>query len=156
MIATAASVRTGAYADAVRRFDSGIEVVSCACPMFVPLVENGRYRLGDPVVETVAREYLTPLRESGIDVLIMGCTHYPLLSEVIGSVMGSGVTLIDTGAEAARELKETLTRQDALCAPRQGQSQYDVSDRPEDFGALAQQFLSQAVSAVQQIDIERY
>lgn len=156
VIATAASIRTNAYADAIRRIDSGIEVYSVPCPLFVPLVENGRYRTGDSVVEAVAREYLDGLRESGIDVLILGCTHYPLLWDVISAVMGPGVALIDTGAEAARALEQTLLRQDALAAPRQGQAQYYVSDRPEDFSALAQQFLAQKVSAVHQVDIEKY
>ena len=91
MIATAASVRSGAYAETIRRLDSSVEVISKACPLFVPLVENGRNQPGDIVVETVAREYLEPLKKAGIDVLILGCTHYPLLTDVIAKIMGPGV-----------------------------------------------------------------
>ena len=156
VIATAASIRTDAYATAIHRMNPAAEVLSRACPLFVPLVENGRYRPGDTVVQTVAREYLEPLRESGIDTLILGCTHYPLLMDVIAGVMGSGVTLIDTGAEAAGELKRTLTELDLLSGRRIGDALYCVSDRPEDFSALAGQFLDQPVGSAQMVDIERY
>lgn len=156
VIATAASIRTGAYADAIHRLNPDAEVISRACPLFVPLVENGRYRPGDTVVETVAREYLEPLRESGIDTLILGCTHYPLLMDVIAGLMGPGVTLIDTGAEAAAQLKKTLTELDLLAGQRTGDALYCVSDRPEDFSALAGQFLDQPVASAQMVDIERY
>ncbi|MBO4854432.1 MAG: glutamate racemase [Oscillospiraceae bacterium] len=156
VIATAASIRTGAYADAIYRLDPDTEVISQACPLFVPLVENGRYRPGDTVVETVAREYLEPLRESGIDTLILGCTHYPLLMDVIAGLMGPDVALIDTGAEAAAQLKRTLTKLDLLAECRTGDALYCVSDRPEDFSALAGQFLDQPVASAQMVDIERY
>ena len=101
LIATRASVGSGAYERAFRRLDPALEVRALACPLFVPLVEEGRCRPGDVVIETVAREYLAPLRETGVDTLVLGCTHYPLLREVIGAVMGPDVTLIDVGQEAA-------------------------------------------------------
>ena len=88
LIATAASVRSGAYEKCIAGLDPAVEVIAKACPLFVPLVENGRYRPGDTVIETVAREYLEPLRQTGIDTLILGCTHYPLLMDVIGSRLG--------------------------------------------------------------------
>lgn len=77
LIATAASVRSGAYEKCIAGIDPAVEVIAKACPLFVPLVENGRYRPGDAVIETVAREYLEPLGRTGIDTLILGCTHYP-------------------------------------------------------------------------------
>ena len=83
MIATLASVRSGAYEAVLRRLDPSVEVLCRPCPLFVPLVENGRFRKGDVVIETVAREYLTPLLEWGADTLILGCTHYPLLEETV-------------------------------------------------------------------------
>lgn len=101
LIATAASVRSGAYQRSLRQLDPDIAVTAKACPLFVPLVENGRFRRGDVVIETVAREYLEPLRREGLDTLILGCTHYPLLTDIIGDIMGPGVTLINTGEEAA-------------------------------------------------------
>ena len=86
LIATAASVNSGAYERMLHQIDPEIEVVSCACPLFVPLVENGRFHRGDIVIETVAREYLLPMKEQGLDTLILGCTHYPLLTEIIADI----------------------------------------------------------------------
>ena len=87
LIATAASVRSGAYQRILQELDPDVAVTARACPLFVPLVENGRFRRGDPVIETVAREYLEPLRQEGLDTLILGCTHYPLLTDIIGDIM---------------------------------------------------------------------
>ena len=157
LIATAASVRSGAYEKCIGGLDPAVEVIAKACPLFVPLVENGRYRPGDTVIETVAREYLTPLRDTGIDTLILGCTHYPLLAEVIAGVMGSGVTLIDSGASAARALRQTLSDKGLLAQRASGTLTLYASDQPQDFGALAPQFLRRPLEgAVLPVDIERY
>ena len=157
LIATAASVRSGAYERTLAAMDGDVTVIARACPLFVPLVENGRYRVGDCVIETVAREYLEPLRATGIDTLILGCTHYPLLTEIIADIMGPGVTLIDSGAAAARVLRQTLSDRGALAQRDHGTLTLYASDRPEDFGALAGQFLRRPLeSAVQHVDIERY
>ena len=157
LIATAASVRSGAYERTIAGLDGDITVISKACPLFVPLVENGRFRQGDVVIETVAREYLEPLRATGIDTLILGCTHYPLLTEIIADIMSPGVTLIDSGAAAARVLRQTLSDRGALAQRDHGTLTLYASDRPEDFGALAGQFLRRPLeSAVQHVDIERY
>ena len=157
LIATAASVRSGAYERTLAAMDSAITVYARACPLFVPLVENGRFRPGDTVIETVAREYLTPLRDTGIDTLILGCTHYPLLAEVIAGVMGSGVTLIDSGASAARALRQTLSDKGLLAQRASGTLTLYASDQPQDFGALAPQFLRRPLEgAVLPVDIERY
>lgn len=157
LIATSASVRSGAYERTLAAMDSTITVYAGACPLFVPLVENGRFRPGDTVIETVAREYLTPLRDTGIDTLILGCTHYPLLAEVIAGVMGSGVTLIDSGASAARALRQTLSDKDLLAQRASGTLTLYASDQPQDFGALAPQFLRRPLEgAVLPVDIERY
>ena len=88
LIATRATIRTGAYERAIARLDPAAAVYPLACPLFVPLVENGRTQPGDVVIETVAAEYLAPLKEAGVDTLVLGCTHYPLLREVIGGFMG--------------------------------------------------------------------
>ena len=157
LIATAASVRSGAYERTLAAMDSTITVYARACPLFVPLVENGRFRPGDTVIETVAREYLTPLRDTGIDTLILGCTHYPLLTEVIADVMGGGVTLIDSGASAARALRQTLSDKGLLAQRASGTLTLYASDQPQDFGALAPQFLRRPLEgAVLPVDIERY
>lgn len=157
LIATAASVRSGAYERTLAAMDSAITVYAKACPLFVPLVENGRFRPGDTVIETVAREYLTPLRDTGIDTLILGCTHYPLLTEVIADVMGGDVTLVDSGAAAARALRQTLSDKDLLAQRESGTLTLYASDQPQDFGALAPQFLRRPLEgAVLPVDIERY
>ena len=157
LIATAASVRSGTYEQIIHALDPDVTVTARACPLFVPLVENGRFRPGDTVIETVAREYLTPLRDTGIDTLILGCTHYPLLAEVIAGVMGSGVTLIDSGASAARALRQALSDKGLLAQRASGTLTLYASDQPQDFGALAPQFLRRPLEgAVLPVDIERY
>ncbi len=156
LIATAASVRSGAYERTIAAMDREVTVIAKACPLFVPLVENGRYQAGDSVIETVAREYLEPLRTAGIDTLILGCTHYPLLEEVVGEIMGRGVTLVDSGAQAARQLRDSLAARDALCGERQGTITLYASDINGDFGALAPRFLREPVPQVLEVDIDKY
>jgi len=158
MIATLASVRSGAYEAALRRLDGGVEVFCQPCPLFVPLVENGRFRPGDVVIETVAREYLAPLLERGVDTLILGCTHYPLLEEVIAGVCGPAVTLVSAGEESAFELKRLLSAQ-GLRAPsdRRGTAEFYVSDRAEDFEGVASMFLAEDIHHMaRRIDIDQY
>lgn len=158
MIATQASVRAGAYAKALAELDPEIEVFSKACPLFVPLVENGRFRKGDAVIETVAREYLASMRETGVDTLILGCTHYPLLEEIIGGVMGPEVALVSAGEESAFELKRLLKAGELRNSEkRQGDATYYVSDRVESFEETASWFLREDLHhGANQIDIDRY
>ncbi len=157
LIATAASVHSGTYERTLRRLDSEITVVGKACPLFVPLVENGRFHRGDIVIETVAREYLAPLRDQGLDTLILGCTHYPLLRDIIRDVMGPEVELIDAGQAAAREMKATLEKHGLLAPEGAGETTLYASDRPDDFGVLAGQFLQQELqSTVRSVNIEKY
>jgi len=158
IIATLASIRSGAYENTLRRLDPTVEVIGQPCPLFVPLVENGRVKRGDVVIETVAREYLEPLKEAGVDTLILGCTHYPLLTEVIADVMGPEVTLVSAGEESAFELKRLL-KAEGLRAneDRQGTAEFYVSDRPEDFESLASAFLGKDLHHVaRRIDIDQY
>ncbi len=158
MIATQASVRSGAYEAALRRLDPEVEVICEPCPLFVPLVEAGRIRRGDVVIETVAREYLEPLRATGIDTLILGCTHYPLLTDIIGDIMGPEVTLVSAGEESAFELKRMLTAGDMRASgERQGTTAFYVSDRTEDFERIASTFLQEDLRCMaRRIDIEQY
>ena len=157
MIATLASARSGAYERTLKGLDADVQVVSQPCPLFVPLVENGRFRQGDVVIETVAREYLTPLIEAGVDTLILGCTHYPLLKDIIGEICGPGVTLIDSGAASARALRQQLAAEGQLTDRQQGETRFYVSDRPEDFEKLAAVFLEEPLSrGAERIDIEQY
>ncbi|WP_367621078.1 glutamate racemase [Eggerthella sinensis] len=131
VIATKATVESDAYTKAIRHLDEGITVFSTATPRFVEIAEQG-LRMAEgpiedftslvskvyvrPAFEEIAREYLEPLRRSGIDTLVLGCTHFPLLKALIGSVVGRDVTLISSGQETAREVADILVRRGALAA----------------------------------------
>jgi len=157
LIGTTASIRSGAYERELRQRNPKIRLFAKACPLFVPLVENGRYRLGDRVVELVAEDYLAELKGKGVDTLILGCTHYPLLSAVIASVMGPAVELIDSGATCANEVAETLRHMDALSQREYGKSRFFVSDSTEDFARLAGVFLGHsAAENVEKVEIQKY
>ncbi len=158
LIATRASVSSGAYQRLMSQLDEKVEVFSQPCPLFVPLVEEGRFRRGDVVIETVAGEYLQPLREAGVDTLVMGCTHYPLLEDVIGSIMGENVNLIDAGCESAYAIRRHLKHSDALAPEGQkGAAEFYASDRVADFERLAAVFLHEDIGhTAHQIDIETY
>ncbi|GHV10400.1 glutamate racemase [Clostridia bacterium] len=152
LIATPASVRSTVYERALLAIDPAIKVTARACPLFVPLVENGRVSRGDVVIETVAREYLEDLR--GVDTLVLGCTHYPLLAEIIGDVMGDGVTLIDAGAAVACALKSHLSRTNAMPGGGAGRQSFCVTDTVEGFSGLSELFLKKpTIGLVQRVDI---
>ena len=142
LIGTPATVGSGAFERAILAKNPTARVTSRACPLFVPLVENGRYEPSDKVVELVVAEYLAHLKTAEVDTLVLGCTHYPLLTEAIAACMGDGVTLINTGATAAVALARFLTEYDLLAPSDQpgGQAFY-VSDSPEGFERLASIFL---------------
>ena len=128
-----------------------------ACPLFVPLVENGRVHPGDIVIETVVKEYLQELKDWGVDTLILGCTHYPLLMDVIGEFVGDEVTLINSGAAVAAELKEKLEKKELTASPREGDAWFYASDRVQNFEELAELFLAEKLPhGAEKIDIEQY
>ncbi len=157
MVATRASVSSGAYERALARTAPGLEMRSLACPLFVPLVEEGRFRPGDVVIETIAREYLAPLREPAVDTLILGCTHYPLLRDVIGGVMGPSVRLIDVGGEAAVACRNLLAEGDALANRETGSIRCYTSDHAANFERLASLFLGEDLRGkVEHVDIAQY
>ena len=154
LIGTQASIRSGAYERLIAGSNPEARVLSRACPLFVPLVENGRVEPGDVVIETVAAEYLAPLKEAGVDTLVLGCTHYPLLERVIGAFMGPEVALINAGAEGARAVAGRLRELEELSDRPRGSCRYFVSDGVEGFSRLASLFLQQDVSGeVSQVEI---
>ena len=157
LVGTAASIRSGAYETEMAKLDGGVRIFAQACPLFVPLVENGRFQPGDVVVETVVREYLASLKEAEVDTLVLGCTHYPLLYEVIARFMGPEVTLIDTGATCAARAARALEEKGLLTDREVGGCRYFVSDSTEDFARLAGIFLGGSVAgSVERVEIERY
>lgn len=145
VIATQSTIKSGAYTAAIHAIRNDVQIFEAACPLFVPLVENGRFHPGDVVIETVAREYLAPMIAHEIDTLILGCTHYPLLHEIIGEIMGPSVSLIDSGAESAKHIQALLRRADQLADPKiPGHTAFYVSDAPESFSKHAALFLGSA------------
>lgn len=156
VIGTSASIHSGAYRQALRGLCESLEVYSVPCPLFVPLVENGFVQPEDPVPRLVAERYLEPLRQAGIDTLILGCTHFPIIAGTIRLVLGEGVRLVDSGKEAALALAAFLEEHEMLCAPgRDKRAEYYVSDSLENFGGVAAQFLGHQVEAAK-VDIESF
>ncbi len=153
VIGTSSTIRSGSYERMLLTARPELRVFTQPCPLFVPLVENGRVQRGDVVIETVVREYLSGLKEEGIDTLILGCTHYPLLRGVIASYMGPSVKLVDSGAAAADAVRTML-----IPAGRgRGQTRYFVSDDPASFRQLAALFLSEEIAhPAELVDISSY
>ncbi len=145
VIGTAATVRTDAFGKAIRAYAPHTQVFCRACPLFVPLVENGWIAPDDEVSTATARRYLAPLKEAGIDTLIMGCTHFPLLAPILRGVLGENVTLIDAGREAAIAARALLTNQNMLRESGDGHCRFFVSDRPQGFSEVAEMFLGREV-----------
>jgi len=160
LLATLATVASGVYETTVNAIDPDVTVIPQACPLLVPLVENGRGQKGDAVAEIIVREYLQPLIEAEADTLILGCTHYPLLSGLIRDILGDGVTLIDSGeavAQAAAALNSDLKTQASEFAPKAPKRRYFVSDYPEGYALNAALFLGRPLDGpLQKVDIEGY
>ena len=156
VIGTFATIRSGAYEAAIHRSAPGATIYSEPCPLFVHLVENGRISADDIAALAIAEDYLIPLRDAGVDTLILGCTHYPLLRGVISKVMGPGVALIDSGAETAKFIAGYLRGHDMLPRPgRAGTVKYFVTDSTEEFSLHASRFMEMDVlGMVEQIELE--
>ena len=153
ILGTVATVGSGAFARAIEAECPSAQLTSVACPLFVPLVENGRVSPEDAVLRLVVEEYLTPMKEAGVDTLILGCTHYPIISDAIGEFMGDAVTLINP----AREAIITLSSLTSLPKNQDGAGvcRFFVSDDPALFSKNASLFLGREVSeAVEQVTLE--
>lgn len=151
VIGTRATINSGAYEQEIKRLDSGIKVYSQACPMFVPLVEEGWG--DDPVTKKIVEKYLAPMKQKGVDTLILGCTHYPLLKNSIKKFMGPRVILIDSAREVALEVKQVLVQEGILNKKISKPSyQYFVSDEVAIFKNVAGRFLGRELKKVQKVD----
>jgi glutamate racemase len=154
VIGTRATIKSGSYNQAIERIDPGLKVIAKPCPLFVALAEEG-WTEGE-AVRLIAQEYLATLKEVGVDVLVLGCTHYPLLSRVIGKVMGEDVTLIDSAKETSRELRDLLEREGLLNPRKEGGScRFLVTDDPEAFLEVGRNFLKEKVTGAELVAIER-
>ena len=156
VIATDATINSGMYTRFIQELDPDVAVFSRACPLFVPLVEEGM--LHDFVTEEIANRYLKDLKAQNVDTLILGCTHYPLLRSLIGACMGDQVRLVNPAYETAVELKEMLGREDMLTEVRDGmpKHRFYVSDGAEKFEIFANSILPYDIRKTQVVDIEGY
>lgn len=150
VIGTAGTVSSRAYDETIAGLRPDARVHTAACPLFVPLAEEG-WTTG-PVPEAVARHYLAALPPA-IDTLVLGCTHYPLLAGTIGAVLGPGVALVDSAGETARTVEETLDALGLRCAvPMVPRHRFLVSDAPDTFARVGARFLGRPLSDVEWVD----
>lgn len=156
VLGTPGTINSGSYKKGIHALMPDAQVFEKACPMFVPLVENGY--LTSEATYIIAREYLTQLIENDVDTVILGCTHYPLLEKVITDILGKSVTIINAGYETAMYTKEILSDKQMLSESfNTGCNQYYVSDDVEKFSHLGSMFLGCPIkSDVMKIDIETY
>ena len=147
IIGTHATIRSGAYETALRGLDIDLRVTSRACPLLVPLIEEGM--LDDPVTDQLIARYLEPMLARGIDTLVLGCTHYPLLAPAMKRWLGESIRLVDSAVNCARAVKELLDRE-SLSAPAGNSSGLEVSltDAPDNFLRVAREALQLDIGEV--------
>lgn len=146
VIGTKGTIKSRAYENEIKRIDPDIKIFAQACPLFVPFVEEGW--LKGKVVMEVARKYLKPLKRAGVDTVILGCTHYPVLKPVIKKVLGNKVALIDSAKQVSVEVRKILGEENMLNSSGRGEHKFFVSDNPEWFSGLARRFLGKSVKNV--------
>lgn len=150
VIGTRGTIESRTYENELKQFEPSVKVVAAACPLFVPFVEEGWFK-GREVL-SVARTYLKPLKESGVDTVILGCTHYPLLKPVIKEALGSRVALIDSAKQVAIEVKKILSAEGLInTARKKPRHKFYVSDNPRWFSGLAARFLGKPAENVEKV-----
>ena len=161
VIGTAATIRSRSYETLLRKLVPGVEITARPCPLFVPLVEAGYVDHSaedkQEVTRLVIAQYLTEVRDAGVDTLILGCTHYPLIKTMIGEFMGRDVVLVDPAKTAAHHLERTLSERGLRANHPAGQAHFYVSDTPDSFSQTADLFLGEYKGGpVEQIAIDKY
>ena len=161
IIGTAATIRSRSYEKLLRQLVPGAEITARPCPLFVPLVEAGYVDHSAPdkqqITKLVIAQYLTEIRDAGVDTLILGCTHYPLLKTMIGEFMGRDVVLIDPAKTAAHRLEQMLAERGLRGDHPTGQAHFFVSDVPDSFAQTADLFLGEYKGGpIDQIAIDKY
>ena len=160
VIGTRATITSGSYKEYIREIMPGAEVFGQACPLFVPLVEEGLWE--DPVTDEIARRYMASLIDRDIDTLIMGCTHYPLIRKTIGRAAGDKVLLVNPAYETARELRKLLESRSLISGHRYElgstvpQYRFYVSDMAGQFQKFANSIIKYGILAAEKIDIYNY
>ena len=153
VIGTRATINNKAYSSELKKIKPKVKVYEQACPLFVPIAEEGW--LDHKATQLIAKEYLLPLKEKKIESLILGCTHYPILSEVIQKVVGKNVKLVDSGTPAARIVEDYLNGRGLRNqSVHQGQSEFYVSDVPVKFREVAERFLGKKISHLHKVELE--
>lgn len=158
IIGTTATIRSGSYRRELAAIDPAIKVFEQSCPLFVPLVENGFIDDNNQITRLTAERYLAPVREAGIDTLIMGCTHYPIIKNIISSSVGQNIKLIDSGKETAMYCRGLLKERGLMNdMKKDGNCSFFVSDSVEGFSEIAEVFLGKNVNGqVCRVDIDKY
>jgi len=153
IIGTEGTIKSRAFEEALRKIDKNVKVFSRACPLFVPLVEEGW--LDEPETSQIAEKYLAPIKDEGIDTLILGCTHYPLLKELLSRIMGQEISLIDTAEATAKAVERKLKEKNLLRkGNRKAVYKFFVSDDPEKFLHLGRRFLGKNIEKAERINLE--
>ncbi|MCX7711162.1 MAG: glutamate racemase [Clostridia bacterium] len=157
VIGTTATIQSGAYEKAIARINPDLQVFSKACPLFVPLAEEGKLWWEKEVAVKIAEEYLGSLKNEGVDTLILGCTHYPLLKNTIAKVMGNGVKLVSSAQEVAKAVKNEIVRKNMERDPAiKPVYRYYTSDSVDKFEPLCSIILDRNVHSAEKVDIEKY
>ncbi len=152
IIGTEGTVKSGAYTRAIHALDPKVQVFSIPCPLFVPLAEEGWAE--HAVARITAEEYLAPLRQLGIDTLVLGCTHYPLLKSTLRQVMGERVELVDSAEQTALLVSELLQTRAHLRRGQPGEPRFFVTDVPTRFEKVGGGFLGAPLQGVEQIELD--
>lgn len=151
VIGTETTIGSGSYEKAIKALDGSIEVTGIACPLFVPLIEEGW--IEGEVVTLTAEKYLEPIRHNGADTLVLGCTHYPMIKDVIARV--AGIALIDSAIETAKEVKRMLGDSNLLRLERtEGKKEFFVTDAPGKFARTGERFLGHKLANISKISLE--
>ena len=157
ILGTATTIKSKSYERVLLSLKKDIQVFSVACPMFVPIVENGYFFKDDAVANIIVKDYLRDLKINDVDTIILGCTHYPLLSDVIKNHINDNIVLINSGKESADNLAKNILKNDKCCENKKGIVRFYVSDTVESFSKTAQIFLgSKVTNNVKKIDIENF
>lgn len=152
VIGTQGTIKSRAYELAIQKLRADARISAAACPLFVPLVEEGWLETEATIL--IAQEYLTPLRDAHVDTLVLGCTHYPLLKRAIGNVVGREVRLIDSAEETASETARILEKHELLAtATDSARYRFIASDAPEQFLRVGRRFLGAAIERVETVTL---
>lgn len=151
VIGTRGTIESHTYVKEIKQLDPAMKVTAVACPLFVPFAEEGW--VSGLEVLSVAKKYLQPLKKAGVDTVILGCTHYPLLKPMIKKALGEQVTLIDSAKQVAMEVKKILATEGMLNAgQRQARHKFYVTDNTKWFSSVAERFLGAPLSNVEKVN----